>query len=212
MKYWRIIFLLILYSSLLQKSFSQSQQVDKKGSEKGEWLFITNIAFPTLEADGLFKVNSVAVEGFFGKEFILNKSVSIITGIEHLRIKANYNLENQNEYFLRNNYFTVPVILNLKYNKDKVISPYLEIGFYGSYLYYSKLEVERENYKESKNSLGFSFGMQVAAGVRFNVTDDFNIYLGLKSKGDLFTSYRSSVQEYKITDYYGLQLGLGLKL
>jgi len=191
-------------------SFSQ-EDVASDDNQKGEWLVSNYIGFATLTAEDVFKGNANIQGGTIAKEFILNNRSSLIAGIEMYRATADFTDASGEQLYLRNQYVAVPVLYRMIYNRSAKISPYLDLGIYGAYLYKSDLENEALNTDDDEKGLGFNFGIQANLGAKFVVSDDFSIFLGLHSRADLIDSYKSSKQEFELTEVYLFKLGLGFK-
>jgi hypothetical protein len=169
------------------------------------------IGFATLTAEDVFKGNANIQGGTITKEFILNSKSSLITGVEMYRATADFTDTSGEQLYIRNQYVAVPVLYRMVYNRSAKISPYLDLGIYGAYLYKSELENEALNTDDDEKGLGFNFGIQANLGAKFVVSDDFSIFLGLHSRTDLIDSYKSSKQEFELTETYLFKLGLGFK-
>lgn len=203
------LFFLISLICITQMSFSQ-EEIKSDDNQKGEWLVSNYIGFATLTAEDVFKGNANIQGGTIAKEFILNSRSSLITGIEIYRATADFTDTSGEQLYLRNQYVAVPVLYRL-INRSAKISPYLDLGIYGTYLYKSELENEALNTDDDEKGLGFNFGIQANLGAKFFVSDDFSIFLGLHSRADLIDSYKSSKQEFELTEMYLFKLGLGFK-
>lgn len=200
-------FLFIVFNFLLIVS-----QEETTNNNKGELIVSSSIGTSTLEAKNTFKINANVSEGFIGYEFMVNNKVSLISGLEILRIKADFNNAAGNQLFLTNNYINIPVLARLFLNREQKMEIFVDLGIYGSYLYKSKVEDIANNIKDTENGLGTSFGFQANIGAKYKVNEKLSISFGIKSKSDIVNSFKSSVQEFKLTDFYAFQLGLGLKL
>lgn len=204
------LFFLLGLICMAQMSFSQ-EDVTSVDNQKGEWLVSNYIGFATLTAEDVFKGNANIQGGIIAKEFILNQKSSLITGVELYRATANFTDASGEQLFLRNQYIAIPVLYRMIYNRSAKISPYLGLGIYGAYLYKSELENEVLNTDDDEKGLGFNFGIQLNLGVKFIISDDFSIALGLHSRSDLIDSYKSTKQEFELTEAYVFKLGLGFK-
>jgi len=205
-----IISLLIL---LFFASCSLFSQEGNNMGNKGDWIVVVDAGFAALEAEDNFKVSATAQGALIGKEFIIQDNASIITGIGVENVRADFNDEMGRLVFLKNSHIYLPVGVRLFYDKTQKVSLFADLGIYGSYLLKSKVEVVSDDIDDSKNGLGFNFGIQASLGAKFKFINDQNsISIGLKSKTDMVSGYRNSVQEFKMTDLYVFQLGLNLQL
>ncbi|MCF6350255.1 MAG: PorT family protein [Flavobacteriaceae bacterium] len=201
-------FILIFLSFNSTFLFSQDET---QVNQKGEWIFVNNIGFATLEAENTFKINVTAFEGLIAKELILNNKVSLIIGIEHLRIKGDFNSAD-NQLFITNNYIAIPVTARLFLSREQKMTIFVDLGIYGSYLHKSRVEDITNNVSNTEKDLGTNFGFQANIGARYKISKKLSISFGIKSKTDVLNSSKSSVQEFKVTDFYAFQFGLGLTL
>ncbi len=176
--------------------------------DKGGWLINMDIGIATLEAENIFKTNAQVFEVFIGKEFLINKKWAIITGVEHSKVKSDYSSLINEQLFLTNNYLSLPVYFQGEYDSSNKLVVYARVGFYASYLYYSKLENVNINTDSSNKNLGLNFGTQVSLGINYKITEDLGLLFGVKSKSDMFNSYSDSKQEFELTNFYALEFGL----
>jgi hypothetical protein len=202
-----IIFLFIL---LPLSIFSQDEH--KEMDKKGNWVITNQFGIATLEAENLFKVRASVFEGVLGREFFLNKKFSLVTGLEFLRVKADFqDLDNKQQY-ISNNHINLPLSVKFYNNKSDRIALFAEVGFYGSYLYESKVENIFENETVKQKKIGFNFGQFFIAGLRFKLDQKYSVSLGFKYKSDFASNYSDSKQQFELTEYYAVQLGLSFVL
>ncbi|WP_452221155.1 outer membrane beta-barrel protein [Lacinutrix salivirga] len=202
-------FLILFFLLSINVVFSQQKNLD---NDKGDWIVTNQIGFGVLEAKNAYKLNVTVFEGSLLKEFKLKNNLSIIGGIENLRVTGNF-FENNNQLFLRNNYLNIPLLLRLSnITNQKKASFYGDLGFYGAYLLKSKTEDIASNTDVSAKNLGFNFGLQFSFGLKYKINDNWNFNIGMKSKSDLINSYENSSQEFTLTQFYAIQIGLGLKI
>lgn len=202
----KVIALSLLFVNLI---FSQDKQ-DKLLS-KGNWFVTNQFGSATIEATGNFKLSTSIFEGMLGREIYLNDSFSLISGLEFLRVRSDFiDLDNKQQ-FLSNNYLNFPV--SFKFYKDRYnkIALFGEIGLYGAYLYDSKIENVLQDETQNQKKLGFNFGQHFVAGLRFKLDERYGVSLGFKYKADFASSYKNSKQEFKLTEYYAIQLGLSFE-
>jgi len=200
----------LLFNIVVNDMFSQDK--NNESLKKSEWIATNQIGFSTITAKNILKTNALIFEGFIGKEFSLSSKTSLITGLEHLRLKADYIDDSSQEYYLNNYYINVPIYLRLVVSdRNEKINLFVDFGIYGSYLYKSKIENEASNFNVTDKGLGLNGGLAVIIGSRFKLDDNISFSIGLKSKADVFTNSNNENFEFKLTDFYALQLGLGFK-
>jgi hypothetical protein len=201
----KVTFFIIMTTTTL---FSQVNDVQDKNS----WYFSANIGASTLEAKKAFKINVNVFEGFLGRNFILNKNFSLISGFEVMRVKGNYSNTIGEQQYLVNEYLNIPISISYSKKSSEKICLFGGFGFYSSFLLKSKNEdILNESESISKN-LGATFGIQSNLGVKFIINKSSYVNLAFKAKTDVFDSYKNNVQEFVITDFYALQLGFGFIL
>ncbi|WP_296381042.1 outer membrane beta-barrel protein [Winogradskyella sp.] len=207
MKNCLITFLFIFSTSSI---FAQDDY--KESGKKGNWIITNQFGIATLEAEDFFKVRASVFEGAFSREFFLNEKFSIVTGLEFLRVKADFqDLDNKQQH-ISNNHINLPLSVKFYNNKSDKIALFAEVGLYGSYLYESKVENIFENETQKQKKLGFNFGQHFIAGLRFKLDKKYSASLGFKYKSDFSSSYSDSKQQFELTEYYAVQLGLYLVL
>lgn len=203
----------IIFIILISPNFLFSQDESLEGNHKGDWMLFMDIGFATIEAEDSFKANGNVGQFFFGKEFLVGDRSSLITGLEVTRMKTDFNNETGQQVFLSNNYLNLPISYRLTYDRQEKLSFYADLGISASYLFNSKVEIVSDDFDNSENGLGFNFGIQASLGAKFKfINDQSSISFGLKSKTDMVSSYKNSVQEFKMTDLYVFQLGLNFQL
>lgn len=189
--------------------FAQEQSFSEEKS--GEWFVDTYFGTVTLEAEDSFKVNGNVTGGTIGREFILNENFSLLSGLEHLRTRADFQNQNQ-QVFLNNNYIRIPINLKYGYLFSEKTSVYVEGGIYGGYLYTSKFEIIAENFDDKERGLGFNFGLHAGVGIKHQLNEYFNMSLGFISQGDFATSFENDMPEYRLSDLYAFRLSAGIML
>lgn len=202
---------LIIIAVLVNVFFCYSQ--DNENKREGAWIINNDIGFSNIEAKNLFKLNANIVQGFIGRDISLNKNVSIISGLEVLRLSADYSSSSNEQLFLKNTYINLPLSLRYSTLVDvNKLGVFIDFGIYGSYLMKSKIENMETNSSHSNKSLGFNFGIQTVFGFVYKFTKNAGLQLGIKSKSDLFESYKKGNTEFKLKDFYAFQLGLKFQL
>ncbi|WP_299128872.1 outer membrane beta-barrel protein [uncultured Winogradskyella sp.] len=192
--------------------FFHSQAQDQIKDSKGEWLVTNQFGIATLEADNFFKVNASVFEGLLGREFFLNKRSSIITGLEFLRVRGDFTDAFGSQLFINNNHINLPVSYRFYSSEKAPLVMYGDIGAYGAYLYKSEIENALTNSDNEETGLGLNFGLQVNLGLKYKLDDDYSFTLGFRYKSDFASSYDDSEQQFELTDFYAIQLGLGFNL
>ncbi|WP_438988813.1 hypothetical protein [Polaribacter sp.] len=175
-------------------------------------VWVCSIGASTLEAKKAFKIDANVFEGFLGRNFILNKNFSLISGLEVMRVKGNYTSVIGQHQYLLNEYLNIPISISYSKKSSEKISLFGGFGFYSSFLLKSKNEdFFNESVSVSKN-LGATFGIQSNLGLKFIINKSSYVNLAFKAKTDVYDSFKNNVQEYVITDFYSLQLGFGFIL
>ena len=146
------------------------------------------------------------------EEFNINENLALVSGIELLRVRADFNDASNNQFYLNNNSLNIPLSLQIQTQEINGVSFFGSLGIYASYLYNSKIEQISSDNEIEENNLGFNFGAQINLGVKLKINEKFNFRLGLKSKSDLFESYKSNNQSFILTEVYTFQIGLGFNL
>ena len=177
---------------------------------KSQWKLTTEIGSVSLEAKNKFKVNASLHGGLIGGEFFVGRNTSLITGIEIIRARANFNDVFGNQQFLTNEYITIPLSFKFSGNREKNIFLFYSAGIYGAYLYKNRTEDVLNSLVITEKRLGFNFGIHYEIGTQFKINEKSNFTLAFKSKTDLLNYYyKASSQVFKMTEYYTLQLGFG---
>lgn len=202
---------LVVLVCFVTTTFAQNEDSKSSNMPKGEWIATNQFGVATLEADNYFKVNATIFEGGIAKEFVLNRIFSLTVGLEQLRIKADFN-DNNEQLFIQNNYVNLPVTIRFFQNREDRFAFFGDVGFYGAYLFKSTIENEADNLESKNKGLGFNFGLQLVFGLKYQIDERWSFTFGMKSKSDLFSSYKSSEQEFMVSDFYTFQIGLGIKL
>ena len=88
-----------------------------------------------MEAENNFKVNATLFEGIIGKAFFIRDSLNLLTGVEFLNIRADFNDALGNQLFISNNPINSPLSLQFETSQGEVILFFGSMGVYGSYPY-----------------------------------------------------------------------------
>ena len=75
----------------------------------------------------------------------------------------------------------------------------------------SRLENVADSFSLRDKGAGFTFGLILNAGLRFNLNEGNNIFLGIGTRGDVLNSFSSSQQEFKLSEVAMINLGWGFK-
>lgn len=178
---------------------------------KGDWIINYQIGFGILEAKDAFKVNANIQSGFFGKEFMFSKKYGLVTGIEFYDITANFTDTSSGQLFLRNRNLAIPLMLRSYTDISEKMTFYWDIGIYGNYIIDSRLENVADSFSLRDKGAGFTFGLILNAGLRFNLNESNNFFLSLGTRGDVLNSFSASQQEFKLTEVAMINLGWGYK-
>lgn len=196
------IFILLLF---IISTNAQNNEV------KGDWLFNYQIGFGILEGKDAFKSNANIQSAFIGKEFLFSERSGLVTGLEFYDITTNFTDVSAGQLFLRNRNIAIPLIYRSYTQISESISFNFDIGFYGNHIVDSRFENVSESFSLRDKGAGFTFGLILNAGLRFNINDSNNIFLGLGTRGDLFDSFSSSQQEFKLSEAALINIGWGYK-
>ena len=180
---------------------------------KGDYFANYFFGNATIESENNYKVNANAVGGVVGKDFILSKKLSLIAAFEYLRIQYAIPLTtNSSPLFQVNNFIKVPVLLRYGHEFAEKSTIYAETGLYAASLYKVKVENIALNSSQKENNVGYSFGLQLNLGFKYQLSDIYSFGFGLNSQADLFQAYNDSVAEIKIVELYSFQLRIGAQL
>ncbi|MGK0173953.1 MAG: hypothetical protein ACI9AT_000315 [Ulvibacter sp.] len=111
-----------------------------------------------------------------------------------------------------NNFIKMPVLLRYGHEFVEKSTIYAETGIYAASLYKVKVENIALNSSQKENNVGFSFGLQLNLGIRYQLSDIYSFGFGLNTQADLFQAYNDSVSEIKIVELYSFQLRIGANL
>lgn len=204
---------MVITSLLLSLSlFPFAQENQNAAIQKGDWRVSLVAGFATLESDDVFKSTANVSGGTIGKEFVLNETFSMHTGLSNLRFRADATLSDGETYFFSLNVLQLPVAVQIQTNFSEKTTAFAQGGIYGSYLYCSRMENELQDVDHKESGLGFNFGLGFNTGVKHQLNEQFSLNLGLLLQSDLFESYAKDQASYKVTDLYAFQFGAGIKL
>lgn len=178
---------------------------------KGDWLINYQIGFGILEATDAYKVNANIQNAFLGKEFLFSEKLGLITGIEFYDVTSNFTDTSAGQLFLRNRNLAVPVMLRSYSFVSEKLSFYWDFGIYGNFIMDSRLENIADSFSLRDKGAGFTFGLILNAGLRFNLNESNNIFFGLGTRGDILNSFSASQQEFKLSEVAKINLGWGFK-
>lgn len=207
----KCIILGFLFFSLV--GYTQEADIDfsNPGERKGDWLFNFQFGFGTLKADNLFKVNANIQSGFIGKEFILGKKYSLVTGLDFYDVNADFTDASNQQLFIKNRYLSIPVSIRLFTPISEKVNFYVDLGFYGSHIFRSEIDNESAGIEITDKGAGFAFGLLANFGARFEINKQNAIYAGFGSRNDLFDSFTSSQQNFELTEVVMVNLGWGYR-
>lgn len=175
----------------------------------------TKLGFARLKEKGNVTLNGNINGGDLLVSYKLGKTWDITSGIGYMEYYANAAVAG-NEIAIKNSYLRIPVQFNGDYvlmkNKETQnpnIFFTVGIGAYASTLL--KQEIETVGGDSDTKNLGWNFGFSSQIGLRFIITDQFNIGLGLESLNDL-TDMKKDGREHKIENINALYFKLGFKL
>lgn len=192
--------------------FSLAQENHSTTIPKGDWTVSLFAGFATIESDDVFKSTATVSGGTIGKEFVLNETFTMHTGLSNFRFRADAPLSDEEIYFFRLNVLQLPVDIRIQTNFSEKTTAFAQGGIYGSYLYCSRIENEMQDVDHKESGLGFNFGLGFNTGVKHQLNEQFSLNLGLLLQSDLFESSTDNQASYKATDLYAFQFGAGIKL
>lgn len=203
------LFFLVALPVLSQKGV----QYDTSNSNL-ELVFVPKVGFATLSQSQQPKVNGFVNGGDVLAAFKLKNSSFLNVGVGYNSVYSNTTFNAQNAS-LNNTYLRIPVnyTSNFSFFKDKTNTDFVflsaGIGFYANTLLKSDLETLSGNF--SDKNLGWNFGFSTYIGAKFNLSDTFNLGLGLETNNDL-TKMKKNQVEQKINNLTSVNLILGFKL
>lgn len=181
---------------------------------KTEFIVIPKVGFATISQFQQPKLSGFVNGGDVLAAFKLINGSSVSFGLGYNEFSANTNLNGENAS-LSNTYLRIPVnyTTNFSFFKNKTNSDFVylsaAIGFYANTLLKSKLEAFAAN--SSEKNLGWNFGFSTYIGAKFNVSDNFNLGLGMETNNDLSKMKKNNFEQ-KINNLTTVNLTLGFRL
>lgn len=181
---------------------------------KIELVVIPKVGFATISQSQQPKLSGFVNGGDILAAFKLKNSSFLSVGVGYNQLIANTTFNTQNAS-LSNTYLRIPVnyTSNFSFFKDKTNTDFVflsaGIGFYANTLLKSDLGTLSGNFSEK--NLGWNFGFSTYIGAKFNMSDTFNLGLGLETNNDL-TKMKKNQLEQKINNLTSVNLILGFKL
>ena len=208
-------FLSILFLISACSVFSQTQN-------KTEGVQSNNLEFNVIAKLGFAKINetgNVPLNGFINGGDVLiairiHKRLNFSTGLGYFEFDGNRDLSG-NTSSLKNSYLHIPVNLNSDVNLFKneqgnqKIFLTAGLGFYGNSLLNQETETILNN--SSEKNLGWNFGFSSHFGVKFILSDIFNLGIGYESQSDITKMQKNNIDR-KIENSNTINFSMGLKI
>lgn len=206
----QIIAVLFLFTSYAAMAQSQTEIKESKVS------FAVNakIGFARLKEKGNVTLNGNINGADILVSYKLGKVWDISSGVGYIEYYANTTVAG-NDISIKNGYIHIPVqfngdytILKNKETQNPTILFTVGIGAYANTLL--KQEIETISGDTDTKNLGWNFGFSSQAGVRFIISDQLNIGLGLENQND-FSDMKKDGRKQRIENINALYFKLGLR-
>lgn len=201
------IVILISYTAL-------AQTTPEKKESKLEFTINTKFGFAKMKQTGNVPLNGNINGGDILFSLPLGKKWDITSGIGYFEYNANPTIAG-NTASLKNSYLHIPVqfnndfaIFNNENSQNQKIFFNVGLGLYANTLLKQELETTSGN-TDTKN-MGWNFGFSSQIGLKFVLTDAFNIGMGLESQSD-FTKMKKDGAEQRIEQINALYFKMGFK-
>ncbi len=204
MKINKLFCLLICFTFCL---YSHTQ--DNKDKQKGFWLANSNIGLIQVEIENLGTFNAHSYGNSLGKEFLLKNNSSFVAELELQNVHYNSNFNNA-DYHSKNTFLKIPIHYRYSLNNNLNTGIFIDLGFYGSLLF--KSDIEMVNSSETERNLGSNFGLSFRFGFTQKINDFLNFNVSMFQQADLMSKYKKEFNEFKLKSLYGINLGIGLRL
>lgn len=186
----------LILSALFLTAFISNAQENKEETTKSEtpklvYILKGKMGFSQLQLSEYNDINGNVIQADFLLSSRLTDKFRLEYGFAASEFNGNTIFNNQ-LVSIKNEYIKIPV--NLTYNKEfnKDVSLVYGIGFYGNYLYKSKIP----GYFEGKN-VGFSIGANIQIGGNFKINDDLDLRIMYEGQSDLSRINKQDVVKLK---------------
>ena len=201
----------ILALALLAVSYTTLAQTETKQS-KLSLIVEAKLGFARISQEGSVKLNG----SINGSDLLLSykfaKNWDVATGIGMMEFDANSILAG-NATSLKNTYIQIPVLINGNYvifkNKETQnpnVAFIVSVGLCANTLL--KQEIETISGSASSKNLGWNYSFLSQFGVKFIISDELNLGLGLEGQTD-FTKMKNNGTEQRIEQLNALFFKLG---
>lgn len=204
-------FLFVITFIFNLSAFSQDKSVieNKENLSKLKLVLTPKLGFGKLYESGNATLNGFVNGGELLISYKLDKKKNIQTGVGYFQFDGNRVISG-NSSSLTNSYLQIPLNFNsnyvvLKDNGNNHIMLTTDIGIYANNLLKQKTETS------SLNSLGWNFGFSAGLGVKFILSDLFDLGLGFQSQSDLSKAKKNNI-ETKIENLNTIYFRLEYKL
>jgi hypothetical protein len=187
MKQYFLSLLFVVTSGVI---FAQTKTSIYAKSNDLEIVIVPKIGFATYKEKGYVPLNGFVNGGDVLVSIKMNKKINLVTGVGYFEFDGNRNTNMLNSN-LQNSYFHIPLTLksDIAIFKDKSHNEniFFELGFglYANSLFRQKIETIDYSYN-SKN-VGWDFGFSTQLGMKFIMSEVFNLGIGFESQNDFTT-------------------------
>ncbi|MES2411104.1 MAG: hypothetical protein V4535_06635 [Bacteroidota bacterium] len=202
-----VLVILISYTAL-------AQTTSEKKENNFEFEVNTKLGFAKLRQTGSVPLNGNVNGADILFSLPLGKKWDITSGIGFFEYNANTNIAG-NTASLKNSYLHIPLQFNSDFaifNKENPENQKtfftVGLGLYANSLLKQELETVTGN--SSAKNQGWNFGFSSQIGVKFLLSDAFNIGIGLEAQSD-FTEMEKDGNEQHIENINALYFKMGFK-
>lgn len=199
--------ILISYTAL-------AQSTPEKKESKLEFTVNTKFGFAKMKQTGYVPLNGNVNGGDILLSLPLGKKWDISSGIGYFEYNANPTIAG-NTASLKNSYLHIPVqfnsdfaIFNIENPESQKIFFNVGLGLYANTLLKQELETTSGN--TATKNMGWNFGFSSQIGLKFVLTDAFNIGMGLEGQSD-FSKMKKDGAEQRIEQINALYFKMGFK-
>lgn len=147
-----------------------------------------------------------------GYEFRIGKVVALSVAIGGLNTYADVIDKSGQPYFLKNQYFFLPLDLQFEPVRSEKYIIHGSIGIYASHLFQSSLTAQTTGlFNQESNNLGLNYGFRSGLGARWVASDFLAFNLGAIVNADL-AAIEHRTYQYKIIEAYLIEVGISLKI
>ncbi|MGL2966241.1 hypothetical protein [Flavobacterium sp. XGLA_31] len=191
-----------------------AQTTPEKTNNYPEFTVNGKLGFARLKSTGNAPLNGNINGSDVMVAFKLGRKFDIATGVGYFEFNGNTTVAG-NSASLKNSYLRIPLQFSGDFNLFKNEKPENDklfftvgVGVYANTLLKQELETALD--RTSTKNMGWNFGLSSQVGLKFILSDAFNIGIGLESQSD-FSKMKKDGAEQKIEQFNGLYFKLGLK-